>query len=98
MQIQTDRNGTIWARWIDESPAPVQQQSSRAKASPGVMCAHCGDRDRTWRTVPDSNPLPRAELSFECKVCVKTTRQGRYTHGASEDDRAGFGGSRNARR
>ena len=60
-------------------------------------CAHCGARDTSWKTVPDPDVMPARELMYECQVCRKTTREGRYATGSSGDQRAGFGGSRNTR-
>jgi len=41
--------------------------------------------------------MPPGELMYECKVCGKTTREGRYATASGGDHRAGFGGSRNTR-
>jgi hypothetical protein len=97
VQIRTDKNGIVWARWIDMPAKPVPTMQPRSTASPAATCAHCGARDKSWTTVPDPKVMPRGELMYECKACGNTTREGRYTTESGGDDRAGFGGSRNTR-
>jgi len=97
VQTRNDKNGTVWARWIDEAAKPVPTMPPGSTVSPGGSCARCGARDTSWKTVPDPDVMPRRELMYECKVCGKTTREGRYATAGSGDQRAGFGGSRNTR-
>jgi hypothetical protein len=84
MQVKIGDDGDAWARWIDESAAPVAQAApGTMTAAPGQNCAHCDARNRTWKAVrakdlPDPDWRPSVELTYECRKCGKTTREGRY--------------------
>jgi hypothetical protein len=96
MQIKTNVDGVTWARWIDESLPLVTKFPPGQTASPGGACASCNHDRPEWKDIPQPAVMPRGELMYECKVCGKTTREGRYAQGDG-DTRAGFGGSRNPR-
>lgn len=84
LQVKTGDDGESWARWIDVDAPPVPRvEPGTMTAAPGQNCAHCDARNRTWKTVPErelptEDRMPRAELAYECRICGKTTREGRY--------------------
>jgi hypothetical protein len=96
LQVKTGDDGDVWARWIDENATVVPRvEPGTMTAAPGQNCAHCDARNRTWKTVPErdlptADRMPLGELTYECRICGKTTREGRYKKVAG-GGRFGFG-------
>ncbi|MBI3769022.1 MAG: hypothetical protein HY271_11100 [Deltaproteobacteria bacterium] len=81
MQIETEGDGIVWARWIDKEAKPIPKRPPGTTAAPGGSCASCNAQDKPWRTVADPAVMPHGELMYECSVCGNTTREGPYERG-----------------